>query len=76
VPKTIRIRLENGVYISLSRRASERGTTVPELRRAELTRFVARPSIDAWLTGLGTRRSVTPAAEVIHALDEIRGPWH
>jgi hypothetical protein len=75
VPKTIRIRVDDGVYRSLRRRAADKGIALPELLRAELTRLAARPSIDAWLTGPGTRRSVTPAAEVIHALDEIRGPW-
>jgi antitoxin FitA len=76
VPKTIQIRdLDDGVYLALRSRAAEKGISVPELLRIEITRLAARPSMGEWLARTSTRRSDTPPGEVIAALDELRGRW-
>jgi plasmid stability protein len=76
VPKTVQIRdLDDDVYAGLARRAAEAGVSVPELLRSEAARLAARPTMEEWLNR--TRRRASPAgrAEILAALDEVRGPW-
>jgi len=76
MPKTVQIRdIDDEVYAALSRRAAEAGITVPDLLRREAARLAARPTVEEWLAR--TRRRPTPItrAEVVDALDELRGPW-
>ena len=77
MPKTIQIRdVDDEVYAGLVRRAAERGVSVPELLRIEAARLAARPSRAEWLER--TRRrggSESTRADVLAALDEMRGPW-
>ncbi len=76
MPKTIQIRdIDDEVYAALTRRAAEAGITVPELLRREATRLAARPSVEEWLARTRRRPSEITTAEVIEALDELRGPW-
>lgn len=77
MPKTVQIRnLDDDVYAALVRRGAETGISVPELLRREATRLAARPSMEEWLRRTdGRPRSSTTTAEVLEALDEIRGPW-
>lgn len=76
MPKTIQIRdLDDEVYAALARRAAEAGITVPELLRREAARLAARPSVEEWLARTRRRPSDITTAEVLEALDELRGPW-
>lgn len=76
MPKTIQIRdVDDEVYAALSRRAAEAGISVPDLLRREAARLAARPSVEEWLERTRRRPSEISAAEVVEALDEIRGPW-
>jgi hypothetical protein len=76
VPKTVQIRdIDDDVYAALARRASEAGTTVPELLRREATRLARRPSMEEWLERTARRPSKISRDEVLEALDELRGPW-
>jgi hypothetical protein len=76
VPKTIQIRdLDDEVYVALARRAAEAGMTVPELLRREAARLAARPTIDEWLARTRRRPSDITRAEVLEAVDQLRGPW-
>jgi plasmid stability protein len=76
VPKTIQIRdLDDDVYEALRRRASEAGLTVPELLRREATRLAARPTVEEWLARTSRRPSHIGRADVVAALDELRGEW-
>lgn len=76
MPKTVQIRdLDDDVYAALGRHAAEAGLSIPELLRREATRLAGRPSVDEWLERTGRRPSRIARAEVIEALDEIRGPW-
>jgi hypothetical protein len=76
MPKTVQIRdLDDEVYAGLARRAAEAGISVPELLRIEATRIAARPSVAEWLSRTRRRSSDLRPAEIIEALDEIRGPW-
>jgi plasmid stability protein len=76
VPKTIQIRdVDDEVYAALSRRAAEAGISVPDLLRREAARLAARPSVEEWLERTRRRPSQISAADVVEALDEIRGPW-
>jgi hypothetical protein len=76
MPKTIQIRdIDDEVYAALTRRAAEAGITVPELLRREATRLAARPSVEEWLARTRRRPSDITTAEVIEALDELRGSW-
>lgn len=76
VPKTIQIRdLDDGVYAALRRRAGEAGLTVPELLRREATRLASRPTVEEWLARTRRRPSGIESADVVAALDELRGPW-
>jgi hypothetical protein len=63
------------VYAALRRRAVEAGLTVPELLRREATRLAARPTVEEWLARTRRRPSGIDRAEVLGALDELRGPW-
>lgn len=76
MPKTVQIRdLDDDVYAALARRAAEAGITVPELLRREASRLAARPSVEEWLARTRRRPSDITTAEVLDALDELRGPW-
>lgn len=76
MPKTVQIRdLDDDVYAGLVRRAAEDGISVPELLRREAARLAARPSMKEWLERTRQRSSDITTAEVIEALDELRGPW-
>ena len=77
MPKTIQIRnIDDEVYAALLRRAAAIGVTVPDLLRREAERLAARPTLDEWIerTRRGPRSNIT-RAEILEALDEIRGPW-
>jgi len=76
VPKTVQIRdIDDDVYAALARRAAESGVTVPDLLRREATRLARRPTVDQWLERTRRRPSAVSRAEILEALDEIRGPW-
>ena len=76
VPKTIQIRdLADDVYNALARRAVEAGITVPDLLRREAARLAARPTVSEWLERTRRRPSEITTAEVLEALDDMRGPW-
>ncbi len=76
MPKTVQIRdIDDEVYAALARRAAEAGMTVPELLRREAARLAARPSLGEWLARTRRRPSPVTAAEVVEALDELRGDW-
>ena len=74
--KTVQIRdLDDAVYAALQRRAGEAGLSVPELLRREATRLAARPTVEEWLARTRRRPSGIGRAEVLDALDELRGAW-
>lgn len=76
MPKTIQLRdLDDDVYDALRRRASEAGLSVPELLRREATRLAARPTVGEWLARTSRRPSQIDRADVVAALDELRGEW-
>jgi len=76
VPKTIQIRdVDDEVYAALARRAAEAGITVPDLLRREAARLAARPTVEEWLARTRRRPSGITRAEIVEALDELRGPW-
>ena len=76
MPKTIQIRdVDDDVYQALVRRAAESGITVPDLLRREAGRLARRPTVDEWLARTGRRSSDIATADVLDALDELRGPW-
>lgn len=76
MPKTVQIRdIDDDVYAELARRAAEIGTSVPELLRREAARIASRPSMREWLERTRRRPSEVTPAEVVAALDEIRGAW-
>ena len=76
MPKTVQIRdIEDDVYAALARRAADAGLTIPELLRREVARLASRPSVDEWLERTRRRPSAISRAEVIEALDDIRGDW-
>ncbi|HMQ25909.1 MAG TPA: hypothetical protein PKA98_07970 [Acidimicrobiales bacterium] len=76
MPKTVQIRdIDDDVYAALGRRAAEAGLTVPDLLRREATRLASRPTVDEWLERTRRRPSTITRAEVLDALDELRGPW-
>lgn len=67
--------IDDDVYSALARRAADADMTVPELLRRELARLAGRPSVDQWLERTRRRPSLVSRAEVVEALDEIRGAW-
>jgi antitoxin FitA len=74
--KTVQIRdIDDDVYAALARRAAESGVSVPELLRREAARLAARPTIEEWLSRTRRRPSEITSAEIVAALDEVRGPW-
>jgi hypothetical protein len=76
MPKTIQIRdVDDDVYRALAKQAAEAGISVPELLRREACRIAARPSVAEWLERTRGKHSNITTAEVLEALDEIRGPW-
>lgn len=76
MPKTVQIRdIDDDVYAALARRAAEAGITVPDLLRREAARLAARPSVEEWLARTRRRPSDIDRAEVLDAVDELRGPW-
>jgi len=76
MPKTVQIRdIDDETYATLKRQAAGAGLSVPELLRREVARLAARPSIEEWLERTRRRTSTITNAEVIEALDELRGPW-
>lgn len=76
MPKTVQIRdIDDEVYAALTRRAAEAGLTVPDLLRREAGRLASRPTVEEWLARTDRRSSAITRAEVLDALDEIRGPW-
>lgn len=76
MPKTLQIRgIEDDVYDALSRRAADAGLSVPELLRREVERIAARPSVEEWLARTARRPSTVDRADVLDALDDIRGDW-
>lgn len=75
MPKTVQIRdIDDDVYAALVRRAAEAGLTVPDLLRREAGRLASRPSVSEWLERTRRRPSNVSRAEILDALDEIRGP--
>ena len=76
MPKTIQIRdVDDDVYAALVRRAAEAGLTVPDLLRREAARLASRPTVEEWLARTRRRPSEITRAEIVAALDELRGPW-
>jgi len=76
MPKTVQIRdLDDEVYAALARRAAEVGVSVPELLRIEAGRLAARPTVEDWLKRTRRRSAPVDRAEILSALDEMRGPW-
>jgi len=74
--KTVQIRnIDDDVYLALSRRAAEAGMTVPDLLRREATRLAQRPSVDEWMERTRRRPSAISRADVVDALDDLRGAW-
>lgn len=77
VPKTIQIRdVDDEVYARLAKRAAERGYTVPEFLRREITKLAGEMTMKEWLerTRRGPRSDIT-REEVRQAFDELRGSW-
>jgi hypothetical protein len=76
MPKTVQIRdIDDEVYAALARRAAEVGISVPDLLRREAGRLAARPTVEEWLARTRRRPAPISRADVIEALDEMRGPW-
>ncbi|HEX6332522.1 MAG TPA: hypothetical protein VF129_14725 [Actinomycetota bacterium] len=76
MPKTIQIRdVDDDVYAALAKRAAEAGLTVPDLLRREARRLAARPTVEEWLARTRRRPSGITRAQVMEAVDELRGPW-
>lgn len=76
MPRTVQIRdIDDEVYAALAVRAAEADLTIPEMLRREATRLAHRPTIREWLDRTRRRPSEISTAEVIDALDQIRGPW-
>jgi hypothetical protein len=75
VPKTIQIRdVDDDVYAALARRAAEAGLTVPDLLRREAARLASRPTVEEWLARTRRRPSGITRAQIVEAIDELRGP--
>jgi antitoxin FitA len=77
MPKTIQIRnIDDDVYAALRRKAAEAGLSVPDLLRKEAERLASRMTMEEWFERVrrGPRSDIT-RAEILEALDEIRGPW-
>ena len=48
---------------------------MPELVKRELKRIAARPTPEEWLARTRSRETRIETAEVLEALDEMRGAW-
>jgi hypothetical protein len=76
MPKTVQIRdIDDDTYAALARRAAEAGLTVPDLLRREAARIARRPTLEEWLERTRRRPSDLTRAEILDALDEVRGAW-
>jgi len=76
MPKTVQIRdLDDVVYAALARRAADAGLSVPDLLRREAVRIAARPSVEEWLARTRRRPSGIDRADVLDAVEQLRGPW-
>jgi hypothetical protein len=76
MPRTIQIRdVDDEVYAALARRAAEAGVTVPELLRREAAKLAVRPTVEEWLARTRRRPSGLTRAQILEAVDELRGPW-
>lgn len=76
MPKTIQIRdIDDEIYAALARRAAESGLTVPELLRREAARLASRPTVEEWLARTRRRQSDITRADVLQAVDDLRGSW-
>lgn len=76
MPKTVQIRdVDDEVYAALSAQAADAGVTVPELLRREMGRLSQRPTMRQWLERTGRRPSAITTADVLDALDDLRGSW-
>ncbi|MBO0835177.1 MAG: hypothetical protein J2P28_06610 [Actinobacteria bacterium] len=74
--KTIQIRdVDDEVYAALATMAVEAGVTVPELLRRHAERLASRPTMRQWLERTRRRPSEISRADIVDALDELRGPW-
>ena len=74
--KTVQLgNIDDKVYAALRPHAAAAGLSVPELLRREATQLAARPTMQEWLERTRSRTSAISHADVIEALDEIRGPW-
>ncbi len=76
MPKTVQIRdVADDVYAALAERAGEAAMTVPEYLRREIARIARRPTMKDWLNRTRRRPSAISRADVLDALDELRGEW-
>jgi len=76
MPKTIQVRdIDDVVYAALARRGGEAGLRVPDRRGREAARLASRPTVEEWLARTRRRPSAITRAQVIEAVDELRGPW-
>jgi hypothetical protein len=76
MPRTIEIRdIDDDVYAALVRRAADAGLSVPELLRREAERLAARPTVEEWLARTRRRPAPVTRAQVLEAVDDLRGPW-
>lgn len=66
---------DDEVYAELAHRAAAASLTVLELLHWEAARIAARPSLAEWLERTRRRPSPVIAADVVEALDELRGGW-
>ena len=74
--KTVQIRdIDEDVYAALKRHAADVNLTVPEFLRREAARIAARPSMQEWLDRTRRRPSAIGSAEVVAALNDLRGEW-
>ncbi|MBO0822334.1 MAG: hypothetical protein J2P27_00575, partial [Actinobacteria bacterium] len=74
--KTIQIRdVDDEVYAALATMAVEAGVTVPELLRRHAERLASRPTMRQWLERTRRRPSEISRADIVDALDDLRGPW-
>lgn len=74
MPKTVQIRdIDDDVYAALARRGAESGLTVPDLLRREAARLASQPTMEEWLARTHRRPSDITRAEVLEALDDLRG---
>ncbi len=74
--KTVQVRdIDDETYAALRRHAAATGVSVPELVKRELKRIAARPTPEEWLARTRSRETRIETAEVLEALDEMRGTW-